>query len=88
MKLNENFILRRVADTWVAVPVGAASRKFHGMLQLNESGVELWHALEQGADEEALIQLLCKEYAVAQEQACADVEAFLSKLRTAGCILD
>lgn len=88
MKLNENFILRQVADTWVAVPVGAASRKFHGMLQLNDSGVQLWHALEQGADEKALVALLCAEYAVTVEQADADVQAFLAKLRTAGCIVD
>ena len=88
MKLNENFILRRVADTWVAVPVGAASRKFHGMLQLNDSGVELWHALENGADENALAELLCAQYAVTPQQAAEDVQAFLAKLRTAGCIVD
>jgi len=88
MKLNENFILRRVAETWVAVPVGAASRKFHGMLQLNESGVELWHALEQGADEKALAALLCGQYAVTQEEASRDVKAFLDKLRSAGCIVE
>ena len=48
MKLKENYVLRPVADTWVALPLEAETLNFNGMLTLNESGVLLWKALEKG----------------------------------------
>ncbi len=86
MKLNENFVLRQVADTWVVLPLGAATLDFHGMLTLNESGVLLWNTLAQGADREALASALTAEYDVGFDQALADVDAFLKKLEGVGCI--
>ena len=86
MKLNDNFVLRQVADMWVVLPIGAATVDFNGMLTLNESGVLLWRALEQGGDCDALVDALLNEYEVDRETALADVEAFLVKLTEAGCI--
>lgn len=83
MKLKENFVLRQVADTWVVLPLGAATVNFNGMLTLNESGALLWQALEQGKDP---VEALLAEYAVSREQAAADVEEFIASLRKAGCL--
>ena len=38
MKLNENFVLRQIVGSWVAVAVGQASVDFNGMLRLNDTG--------------------------------------------------
>ena len=86
MKVNENFVLRQVADTWVILPVGQAAVDFDGMLTLNESGALLWRALEQGNDREGLIDALTSEYDVDRKTALADVDAFLAKLTEAGCL--
>lgn len=86
MKLNENFVLRQVADTWVVLPLGEATVNFHGMLTLNETGALLWQALEQGASREDLADALTKEYVVSREIALADVDAFLVKLDKTGCL--
>lgn len=86
MKLNENFVLRQVADVWIVLPLGDATVSFDGMLKLNETGVFLWRQLEQGADLEKLIQALTGEYEVTEERACADVTAFLEKLAQIGCL--
>lgn len=86
MKLNDEFVLRQVADTWVVLALGSASIDFSGMLTLNESGSMLWRALEQGADHEKLVNTLTTEYAVSREVASEDVDAFLEKLAKAGCI--
>lgn len=86
MKLKENFVLRQVADTWVVLPLGAASLDFNGMLTLNESGALLWRALEKGGDREALADALTAEYDVDQATAMADVQEFLEKLLVAGCV--
>ena len=86
MKIKNNFVLRQVAKTWVVLPLGQATLDFNGMLALNESGVLLWKALEQGCDRETLVQVLTGEYVVSREVALADVDAFLRKLLDAGCI--
>lgn len=86
MKLKENYILRQVVDTWVVLPVGTATADFNGMMTLNASGALLWNALEQGADREKLASVLTSEYIVSLEQAQKDVDEFLSKLQTAGCL--
>ena len=86
MKLKENFVLRPVADTWVVLPLEAESINFNGMLTLNESGALLWQALEKGGDRETMANALMAEYIVDRETALADAEAFLEKLRKAGCL--
>lgn len=86
MKLNENFVLRQVADTWVVLPVGQASVDFNGMLTLNESGAFLWKTLEQGGDRESLAEALLAEYEVDRATALNDVDEFLTKLNDIGCL--
>ena len=86
MKRREDFILRQVAGTWVVLPVGKAAEAWNGMLTLNESGVLLWNALEKDTKPQALVDALLAEYQVAEDQARADVDAFLEVLTRAGCL--
>jgi len=88
MKIKEGFVLRKVADNWVVLPVGKASVDFNGMLSLNESGTILWHALEKGGSREDLANALLDEYDVELDQALADVDEFLTVLEKVGCIED
>ena len=87
MKIKEGFVLRQVADNWVVLPVGQASVNFNGMLSLNESGVLLWQALEQGGDKDSLVEALLAEYNVEREEAARDVDSFLAALTKAGCLV-
>ena len=86
MKIKENFALRQVADTWVVLPVAAATVDFNGMIRLNDSGALLWKALEQGRSREELADSLCAEYSVERQQALCDVDEFIEKLKNAGCL--
>lgn len=86
MKLNENFALRQIAGTWVAIPTGDAAVDFTGILNLNESGAMLWKVLETGGDRDALVAALTGEYNVDRDTAAADVEEFLGRLVQAGCL--
>ena len=87
MKINSNFVLRSIADNWIALPVGEAVVDFRGMLTLNESGVILWRKLEGGATREELIDTLLAEYDVTPDVAEGDVDAFIKRLTDAGCML-
>ena len=86
MKLKPDYVLRQVAGTWVVLPLGETAVNFSGMIRLNDSGAMLWKALEQGGDQNTLVEALTGEYNVSRQQAQSDVEEFLEKLRKAGCI--
>ncbi len=40
MKIKEDFILRKVADSYVVVPVNDMTVDFNGIINLNETGGE------------------------------------------------
>ena len=85
MKLKENFVLRQVLNSWVVLPLGAATVDFNGILNLNNSGALLWQLREQGADREGLADALTERYDVSRIQALADVDEFYATLVSAGC---
>ena len=86
MKIKENFALRQVAGTWVVLPLAQATLDFNGMLTLNDSGRFLWNLLVNGSTKEALATALTEEYDVSYEEALADVDEYVEKLKSAGCI--
>ncbi len=88
MKINENYVLRQIADTWVVLPLEEATLDFNGMMTLNETGSFLWSLLEKGCQQTDLVDALLSEYDVTREQAIADVEEFLNKLRNIDCLED
>lgn len=86
MRIKDNFVLRQVADTWCVLPLGEATLNLNGMLTLNDSGAMLWQTLEKGGSKDTLVDALLNEYDVTREQALADVEEFIEKLRQVDCI--
>lgn len=86
MKINSCFVLRKVAQTWIILPLADENVNFNGMMTLNDSGAMLWHVLERGAESDDLVKALTAEYNVSLEQAREDVEAFIQKLQSAGCL--
>ena len=85
-KLKTGFILRKIADQIMAVPVGPQTSNIHGMIALSESGELLWNALVSGADEEGLVELLTQNYEVDKETALNDVRLFLKGLESQGAL--
>lgn len=85
MKLKKDLVMRQIANTWVVIPVGDTMVDFNGMLSLNETGAFLWERLEKDCDRNQLLDAMTAEYDVGYEEAASDVDAFLEKLRKAGC---
>lgn len=86
MKIKKGFILRKVGGQNVVVAVGAASRSFSGIIRLNETGKFLWEKLSADKTEDELCEALLSEYELSEEQARADVSAFVQKLKEAGLL--
>jgi hypothetical protein len=83
MKIKENFILRKIADSYVVVPIGDAVVDFSGLINVNETGAFLFEILQKGADEAGLVEALLAEYNVESQRATEDVKKFIAKLKDA-----
>ncbi len=83
MKIKEDFLLRKVADSYVVVPVNRMTLDFNGIINLNETGAFLFGLLQNGAEKEELISKLLDEYEVTPEKASNDVDLFISKVKEA-----
>ena len=80
MKIKNGFVVRSVGGENVVVPVGEMSKKFHGMINLNETGAFLWKFYTQERSVEEGVSALCGEYEVEREIAQADVERFVQTI--------
>ena len=76
MKIKDNFMLRKVADTFVVVPVGTATAEFRGMINLNSAG-----ALEVETTEDEVVAKFLEQYEIDEETARRDVSSFINELK-------
>ncbi len=83
MKIKKDFILRKVADSYVVVPVNKMTLDFNGIINLNETGAFLFELLQKGAEREDLIEKMLEEYDVDRDKAEADIDIFIQKVRDA-----
>lgn len=82
MKIKKGFILRKVGEENIVVPIGSASKDFHGMVKLNESGAFLWEFFESEHTQEEAVCALLAEYDVDEERAKKDVQTFVDTLKS------
>lgn len=85
MKIRNEFLLRKVADTYVVLPIGQATLDLNGVLMLNETGAFLWRQMEHDTTREALAEKLKEEYEVSLDTALRDIDKFVSVLQSVNC---
>lgn len=78
--------MRDVAGQAVAIATGEASKSFHGMVKLNDTGAVIWNGIEKGLDEAEIAEQLAAGYDVEADQALKDVESFIARMRDAGLV--
>lgn len=83
MRIKSDFLLRKISDAYVVVPVGSAIVDFSGLINLNETGAFLFQLLQKGAEEKDLVEKLLQEYDVTEDIAVKDVKMFISKVKEA-----
>lgn len=86
MKIKQGFVMRDVAGQAVAIATGEASKSFHGMVKLNDTGAFIWNGIEKGLDEAEIAGQLAASYDVEVGQALKDVESFIARMRDAGLV--
>lgn len=86
MNTKKDFILKKIAGSYIVVPVRQQAVDFSGIIKLSETGALLWRLLEKGTDREEMIAKLLDEYLVDDDTAAADVDRFIGKLSEAGLL--
>lgn len=84
MKIKKGFVVREVGGETVVVPVGAMSKTFHGMINLNETGAFLWRFYQEEHSVEDGVKALLAEYEVEETLAQGDVKKFVETLTSNG----
>lgn len=86
MRLNPNFILRRIAGEALLISIEDPSKP-RRILFLNELGNEIYLALQEGLSPAAIEARLLESYEVSPQQLHEDVSLFLNQLVLLGVLL-
>ena len=81
MKLRGEYIVRKVMDDIVAIPVGRTALGRNDMILLNDVSKIIWDCLEQGADVEDIVLAVTDAFDVSAHEARTDIVEFCSQLR-------
>ena len=90
MKLNENFLIHQTDNGEILIPVGEETKKFHGVVKLNETGSEIVHLLENDdLNMDALLNHFYEAYPDEDKELIKQsVIDFVNKLREINAITD
>ncbi len=88
MKISQDVVVRQIADKILLIPTGKAALNANGLISLTPSGELLVRKLQEECTPDDLADALMEKYDVGREQAAADVEKFLEKLRTFGLLCE
>jgi hypothetical protein len=83
MKLKDGYVLRKVADHYIALPSGD-DLDLNLMITLNDTGAFLWGKLDRSVEEIELVEALLEEYEVDRPTAEASVRRFIDTLNENG----
>jgi len=88
MKRNNEFIKRKIGTQYVIVAVGAATKRFNGMISVNGTGSFIWDQLEKDITLAELVAAITDTYEIDAATAEAHATKFLDTLREVGALAE
>lgn len=87
MKIKSDFVLSKISNENVVVPVGSLGAKMNGMITLNDSGAFLWKQLQTEKTEDELIAAVLEAYPETKPAVAGEfVKDFVKQLKDADCL--
>ncbi len=83
---EQEIVTRQIAGETLIVPVRGGVGDLNSIYTLNPPGTRVWELLAAGTTVGGILEAICREYHVSEEEAAKDIEEFLDALRTAGLI--
>ena len=89
MKLNENFLIHQTENGEILIPVGDETKRFHGVVKLNNTGSEIVHLLENNyMSLDEILDHFYNEYPDADKNDIIEgVTSFINKLKEINAII-
>ena len=90
MKLNNDFLIHDTGSGEMLIPVGEESKRFHGVIKLNETGSIIVHLLEDNdLSLDDILDHFYKEYPNDDKEKIKEgVTSFINKLREINAVTD
>lgn len=85
-KINDGYMIKSILDGWIIIPVHENGVNGTSVMSVNESGYLLWELLEQGADENRLLDKLLDEYEIDADTVARDIKTFIGALLEKGVV--
>ena len=86
MRLNYNIEIREIADMYVGVAMDFETGEPQKTFRLNNTGVTIVKALQEGNDEEAIVAKILKEFTIDATTAKKETVAFIQLLADNGLL--
>lgn len=83
MKLNCEFIVNEIADSFVAVPMGSEK---NCIIKVNDVGAAIIECLAKETTIEEIADLLCSKFEGTREEAVETTTEFIENLKKAGFV--
>ncbi len=84
IRTKSGFLLRRLGNEYMVVPIGRASENLNGMIRMNETGAFYWKELEKGITEDELIEKMLERFEdLDEETARQDLKEYLKTMEIA-----
>ncbi|HJD01179.1 MAG TPA: PqqD family protein [Candidatus Mediterraneibacter excrementavium] len=87
MKIKEGFVLRQIADQWMAVPIGGMAEKVHGLIALNDTAADIWKILQEDHTEQEVVDILRLSYDSEEGELEQSVKEFVQTLEQSDILL-
>jgi len=88
MKINNNFMLKKVAGEYMIIPTGNNNVNFSKIFNINETGAFIFEKLKDGKNKEEILELMSKEYNASKDILKNDIEEFIDELKKRGIYND
>jgi len=90
MKLNENFLIHKSETGEILIPIGEETKRFHGVVKLNDTGSEIVHLLEdKDMSLEDILNYFYNEYPDEdKDMITKGVSEFVNKLKEINAVTD
>ncbi len=86
MKAKNGFVLRKVVDEQILMPVGDNIGQFNGTVLMNDVSAFVWEKMQEPVTKEELLQAVLSEFEVDEETASRDLDELLEKFTGLGII--
>lgn len=89
MRMNENYVLRKVGDTWAIFPIAnALSTNSRRIIKINAVGTTILSKLQDEKNVETICEELLNEYDADEDTINRTVAQFVNKMISQGIVVE